>query len=124
MELNERIRYIRKELKMNRDEFAETLGFSSGGVVSNMELGRVEISDERINLICKVHNVNKDWLLNGVGNIFAPASKEKAIADFAGEVIKCDDESFKKRLVTALSKFEDEDWEALERVLDKIMQGK
>lgn len=126
MSIGSRIKEVRKHEGLSRKEFGNRLGVSMD-TIANMEYDRLKKPEQKeplYKLICNEFGISYEWLTTGAGDVFTPISQEKAIADFAGEVIKCDDESFKKRLVTALSKFEDEDWEALERVLDKIMQGK
>lgn len=67
MGINDRIKFIREDLKMTRAAFGETLGVS-GDVINNIERGRVEIKDFMLKLICRTHRVNYFWLTDGLGD--------------------------------------------------------
>ena len=62
----ERIRQIRKQLKMSQREFGESLGVSRD-VMANIENNRVQPSATFILLLCCVYNVNMHWLETGDG---------------------------------------------------------
>lgn len=66
MNISERIKIIRSDLKMSQESFGSTLGVSRD-VINNMERGRVEIKDYMLHLICKTHRVNYFWLTEGKG---------------------------------------------------------
>ena len=58
IELGKAIYNIRKEQKMSQEEFAESLGRTSGKVVSRWECGMCKPNDETIILIEKKFNVS------------------------------------------------------------------
>lgn len=78
--MNKRIRELREILGMSRAAFGEMLGVS-GDVINNMERGRIEIKDDRVKLICKVFEVNEEWLRNGT-----PPMKKSDIEDEFTEI--------------------------------------
>lgn len=64
--VKDRIRRIRKDLKMNQTEFGSTIGVSLAAL-SKYETG-VVIPDKSIRLlICEKFNVNESWLETGEG---------------------------------------------------------
>ena len=69
MLLSERIKKIRKTENLTQTKFGEKLGVSRD-VISNFESGRVEPKPLFINHLCISFNINKDWLLNGTGNMY------------------------------------------------------
>lgn len=71
--MNERIKQIRKALKLTQQEFADRLGIKRGGV-ANYELGRNKPIDAVISLICREFNVNEEWLRHGTGEMFQEQS--------------------------------------------------
>ena len=72
--MNERIKQLRKALKLTQQEFAENIGIKRNAV-ANYETGRNEPIGSVFNLICKEYNVTPDWLKNGNGEMFlAPAT--------------------------------------------------
>lgn len=78
--MNKRIRELREILGMSRAAFGEMLGVS-GDVINNMERGRIEIKDDRIKLICKVFDINEEWLRSGT-----PPMKKSDIIDEYTEI--------------------------------------
>lgn len=71
--LGDRIKMLRKSLKLNQEEFSAKLGMSSSSVYE-WEHNRVEIKESTILLIEFVYNVNPNWLRNGEGEMFLPES--------------------------------------------------
>ena len=69
MDVHIRLKQLRRTLKLSARAFGESINMS-GGAISNMEVGRRAITDRTINDICREHNVNPDWLLNGEEPIF------------------------------------------------------
>lgn len=69
-EVNERIRAVRKAIGKNQEEFAKSLGVS-GGSIAQIETNKHNASMQTINTICITYGVNKEWLLDGVGEMFS-----------------------------------------------------
>lgn len=74
--MKDRIRKIRRELDLTQQEFADRLGVKRGAI-ANYEIGRNEPVDSIISLICREFNVNKEWLRNGTGEMFAPDASDE-----------------------------------------------
>ena len=69
MTVNERLRYLRKYLLKYKsaDDFAKTINLS-GSNFRAIEIGNINLTERVIINICKTHNINKQWLLNGTGD--------------------------------------------------------
>ncbi|WP_252242913.1 helix-turn-helix transcriptional regulator [Clostridium sp. ZS2] len=67
--MNERIKQIRKEKKLSQAEFGKNINLSQNHI-SSIEKGVRSITDRIINDICKIYNVNENWLRTGEGNIY------------------------------------------------------
>lgn len=74
--INERIKDLRKELGLNQAEFGQKLGVTRS-VILNIEKGKNKFppADIFIEHICEIFNVNKDWLVDGNGDIFDPGAQ-------------------------------------------------
>lgn len=73
MTVNERIRHIRKEKKLNQKQFASMLGITQSGV-SYMEQNGSTVSDSSIKTICSVCGVDEEWLRNGTGEMYVQSN--------------------------------------------------
>jgi len=66
MTINERIRYLRKNLlKKNQTEFATAIGMKQTGL-SYIEKNNATVRDQVIKSVCTVFNVNENWLRQGI----------------------------------------------------------
>lgn len=73
--MNERIKALRKHLKISQDTFGRRIGIT-GASVSRIESGENEPSPQTIVFICKEFNVSETWLRSGVGDMFKASSSE------------------------------------------------
>ena len=77
--MNERIKELRKALKLTQQEFADRLNIKRGAI-ANYEVGRNEPIDAVISLICEKYNVNEEWLRDGTGDMFRAEEENSIIA--------------------------------------------
>lgn len=117
--MNGRIKEIRNAIGKNQTDFAKELSVSRSAICK-IESGENTPSEQTIKLICSVFNVNEDWLRYGTGEMFRPISKSDQIADMISDVMKSDEEDFKRRLISALARLDDNGWENLENLIDMI----
>ncbi len=66
MEIGERIRTLRNDLKLTQAAFGEKIDVK-GGVVSAWEKGTAKVPYGRVLMICEKYDVNEEWLSTGVG---------------------------------------------------------
>lgn len=117
--MNERLKKLRKELDMTQQEFAEGIGIKRN-TIATYESGRNEPIDAVISLICTKYNVSENWLRTGEGDMFVKLSYSDEIAQFVGQLMTEEDDSFKKRLVSGLAALDETGWKVLEDFLDSI----
>ena len=118
--MNTRIKELRNALDMTQTEFGERIGFSRP-MVANLEgAGRAEVKDHAIHLLCKEYNVNEEWLRYGTGEMFKPKTAREELVDLTDMLLSEESTSFKNRLVSALAKLSEEQWDLLEGIIDEI----
>jgi transcriptional regulator with XRE-family HTH domain len=66
----QRLKIVRKALKLNQKEFGESVGLSQGGY-SDIERGKNGISPRIKIFLNQVHNINIHWLETGEGEMFS-----------------------------------------------------
>lgn len=121
--MNERIKNLRKSLNKTQEEFSKQIGLSRN-FIAQVEIGTKTPSDRTISDICREFNVNEEWLRNGTGEMFIPVSKSEQISKMISEVLKSDEDSFKRRLINALANLDDSGWDSLEKLIDMISENK
>lgn len=118
-EMNERISAIIEASGIKKTVFADRLNVSQA-FVSQLCSGVKQPSDRTIADICREFNVNEDWLRTGEGEMFKPLSRSETIAKFAGELMKDEDDSFRRQLIEALAQLDEKEWEVLEGIAKRL----
>ncbi len=121
--MNERLKKLRKTLDLTQQKFADKLGVKRN-TVAQWEIGINSLTDQVITSICREFNVNEDWLRNGEGEMFIEVPRDEQIASFIGNILKSEDDSFKKRFIAMLKALDESDWEVLEKMSLLLTQGK
>lgn len=120
--VNERIKQLRKRLKLTQTEFGEQIGVK-GNTITGYEKGIRNPTDAIILSICREFNVDEEWLRTGEGEMFVIQSKEEELAAFFGDILN-DGSSFKKRFISALAALDTEDWKVIEKFINSIIAEK
>lgn len=121
--MKERIKALRKALKITQQDFGDKLGIAQN-TVAQYEMGRITPSNPAITMICSTFDVNEEWLRTGVGDMFIDRTYEEEINNFLSQVIASDNDDIRKRLTLYLARLKERDWERLDMVLDSILKGK
>lgn len=79
--ISERLKEVRKSLKMNQREFSERIS-TAQNTYSKWENGVNDPNDASIALICREYNVDEHWLRTGEGEMFRQPSVKEAIYEF------------------------------------------
>lgn len=119
--MKERFKMIRNALKLSQDEFGEKLGLTRGAI-ANVELGRTEAKPLFISLVCSTFNVNETWLRTGEGEMFNALSMDEQLAFYLGTILSEQGDTFKKRLIAALSALDESEWSAVEAFARKLVE--
>ena len=68
--MNERLKQLRKALKLNQVDFGDKLSLT-GSAISRYESGVNAMADNIVLLICREFDVNEEWLRYGTGSMFS-----------------------------------------------------
>ena len=81
----ERVKFIRKTLKMNQKDFGKMIGLTQTSL-SMIEVGTNILTEKNIKLICATFNVREEWLREGKGKIFNDSPYVKELCDILGDL--------------------------------------
>lgn len=121
--LKNRIKELRNTLHLSQTDFGAKVGVK-GNTIGNYEIGLRNPSDAVIFSICREFDVNEQWLRTGEGEMFVVKTRDEEIASFIGSLLKKNDDTFQKRLISVLSKLEESDWEVLEKMCYLMLESK
>lgn len=120
MTQGERIRELRKTLKMTMEQFGEKIGVTKS-TISNIENGNRNATEHMVKSICREFNVDYIWLTSGEGEMFVESDD-----DFFERIdrIMAGENETRKNMFKALLYASDEDIEALARIIELFSNAK
>lgn len=117
--MNTRISFVRKNAKLNQQEFAKQIGLTKN-FISLLETGDRKPSDRTLADICREFGVDRIWLETGTGEPFRPVDRDEQIAAVLAKAIAGNDTA-RDRLIRAFSQLPDEMFEHAENILEEIV---
>ena len=116
--MNIRLNQLRLKLDLTMKEFGDRIGVSRS-TISRLESGIINFTEQMIKSICREFNVDYIWFTTGEGEMFSEEDNDyMALID----KIMSDSNSFPKTLFKAFARFSEEDWKALEHMIDIFLE--
>lgn len=119
--MNERLKKLRRALGLTQQQFADRIGVKRN-TIAMYEMGKTTPSETVILSICREFNVNKSWLLDGIGKMFVEQTRDEQIEEFVGTLLQNEEDSFKRRLISGLAALDETGWKILEDFLNSIQK--
>lgn len=116
--MNERLKELRKTLKLSQDAFGERIGMSGGGI-SLLEMGKRNITEQNVKSICREFNVDYIWLTTGEGEMFVDSDND--IMESIDRIMSGENE-FHKNLFKTFARLDENELSALETAIDKFIE--
>lgn len=118
MDIGSRIKQVRKDSGLSMQSFGDRLGISSPSV-SKIESGINNPSEQTIRAICSEFNINRDWLVDGIG-------EREVSRPFVPELMKIlrQHPALKAVLESMVTDMDADDWAALNAIVEKFVQQK
>lgn len=112
MTVGDRVKTIRKELMLNQTQFAEKIGISQRAL-SSIERETTNLTERNTREICRVFNVNEQWLRTGEGEMFLEPSEDEQLAQFVGEVLAGRPDDLRRAFLVAMAQLDENGWDSL-----------
>ena len=120
--INERIVFLTDtECAGNKSAFARQIGITPAYAAQIYKMERVP-SDRTISDICRIFDIQEDWLRHGLEPMRAAKSREEEIADLVGSALTGSSE-FKKSVIRMICSRTDEELKTLEAALQAVYDG-
>lgn len=119
--MKNRINAIIQSANISKSKFAESLNISQA-FVSQLCSGAREPSDRTISDICRIFDIQEDWLRYGLEPMRAAKSKEEEIAELVGHALNGSNE-FKKAVIRMICSRTDEELKVLEDSLRTVYES-
>lgn len=121
-EFKDRLKELRKTLKLSQTKFGEGIGVGLG-VIRNLEDGITAPSTALVDLISKVYNADVIWLETGDGEMFRRMTRREKIADFVSRTLADETDDFKTQLILVLAALSEDGWIKLKAAAEELKKA-
>ena len=115
--MNERIRFLRKELHLTQNDLGQVIGISGAGV-ARIESGASRPTEAAIKLICATYHVSYRWLTEGIEPMLEAGSGDALIDRYAPDA----DEHL-RAAIHQMASFTDDQWAACRDFIDYLVRA-
>lgn len=120
--LNERIKYLRKELlHVTLEQFGSKVGLGKSAM-SRIESGNNTATEQTVKSICREFGVSEEWLRTGKGEPFAAQTRNQKLLAFFNKTMSEEDDSIKVRLANVLADLDESEWDLLAKIAERIVK--
>lgn len=118
--MNERIKELRLYFGLTLDKFGERLGVSKSGI-SKIEKGNRGVTEQMKKSICREFNVDYLWLTEGIGEMFQQHDDDVEVHAMVDRILEGQNEHVKNLFIEAAKNLNDEDWNTINDIIDKLL---
>lgn len=113
-----RIIKIREDNHLSQEKFAEKLGLSRN-FINQVENGKKNISDRTVSDICRLFNINENWLRTGTGDQYIESDNK--LSTYVSQITDSDDD-FIKDFIMVYMELDEDSKMALRKIADAMVQ--
>lgn len=117
-----RIRKVFEDSGDSQSTFARKINVTPAYIWKLLNKDDAVPSERLIDDICAEFNINKTWLCDGIGDMYVYISRSEVIANFAGNLMKDEEDSFRRRLIEVLAELDVDEWKLLEKIAKKAIK--
>lgn len=121
--LGDRLRFALDDRGILQKFFAEKIGVSEN-YISLIARNKNYPGEKTINLICEELQLNKEWLVNGTGEMYQPSPQVQEIADLIDTLLDWEPSEFRTKFIKQLASLPLEHWHLIEEFIDNFQKNK
>lgn len=115
--IGDRVKQLRKELKITQVELGQLIGISGSGVAS-AETGKSKFTEAALKLICATYHVNYMWLTEGVGDMM----QDESIDDMVDRIM-AGESVLAREIMKAFARLPDDEWRRFMDVVEQVKKN-
>ena len=119
--MHSRIKMIRQNEGLTQSQFADKIGLSRN-YVAMIEIGQRDPSDRTISDICRIFDIQEDWLRYGLEPMKAARSREEEIAEMVGAAFSGTPD-FRLAVIKMICSRTPEELQTLEKALRDVYEN-
>lgn len=121
-DISDRIKLIRQSNSLSQAEFGKRIHLSASQIACYENKVRA-VTDRAVNDICREFDINKNWLLDGQGEMIHQMSSDEEFQYLIGK-FSAENDEFKKRIIKSMLQLKDRDsWELAVKMIEKLAKA-
>ena len=117
--MQNQIKELRSHVGLNQTDFGARIGVRQS-TIAGWETGQRIPPDSAIVSICREFHVDEHWLRTGDGKMFTATTRDEEVMAFVGDVMRGEEDNFRRRFLLALSRLPEERWADIEAFARQI----
>lgn len=119
--MQNQIKELRSHVGLNQTDFGARIGVRQS-TIAGWETGQRIPPDSAIVSICREFHVDEHWLRTGNGEMFTSTTRDEEVMAFVGDVMRGEEDNFRRRFLLALSRLPEERWADIEAFALQIVE--
>ena len=119
--MQNQIKELRSHVGLNQTDFGARIGVRQS-TIAGWETGQRIPPDSAIVSICREFHVDEHWLRTGDGKMFTATTRDEEVMAFVGDVMRGEEDNFRRRFLLALSRLPEERWADIEAFALQIVE--
>ena len=115
--IGDRVKQLRKELKITQADLGQLIGISGPGV-ARIESGKSKPTEAALKLICATYHVNYMWLTEGVGDMM----EDENIDDMVDRIM-ANESPLAREIMKLFARLPDDEWRRFMDVVEKVKKN-
>lgn len=121
--LGDRLKYALDDRGILQKFFADKIHVSEN-YVSLIVRGKNYPGEKTIDAICEELQLNKEWLVNGTGDMYLPSPQITELADLIDTLLEWEPSEFRTKFIKQLAALPLEHWHLIEEFVDNLQKNK
>lgn len=119
MTIGNRVKTIRKSLKLSQEQFAKQIQINQR-TLSSIERDVTSLTDRNLQQICRVFGIEEHWLRTGEGEMRCEATVDEKLRAWVDEVLSGRPDSIRYAFLAVMSNLDDDGWRRIADFVEQV----
>ena len=119
MDMNDRVKIIRKSMKLNQTDFAKRIGIKQSAL-SSIESKQSSVTERNIKAICSEYRISEVWLRTGEGEMKCQVTTDERLRTWVDEVLSGRPDNIRYAFLSVMSNLDEEGWRRIAAFTEQV----
>ena len=119
MDMNDRVKIIRKSFGLNQEQFAKKIQINQR-TLSSIERDVTKLTDRNLKQICTEFRINEVWLRTGEGEMKCQVTTDERLRTWVDEVLSGRPDNIRYAFLSVMSNLDEEGWKRIAAFTEQV----